>query len=74
MVPRGLPEVEQAEDALVRQGAQPLNLMALLSEEGDAIFAGVEPAGRGAVLARVCLLLAGLLLLARERFKLSKNC
>ncbi len=58
VVPRGLPEVEQAEDALVRQGAQPLNLMALLSEEGDAIFAGVEPAGRGAVLARVCLLLA----------------
>ncbi len=58
VVPRGLPEVEQAEDALVRQGAQPLNLMALLSEEGDAIFAGVEPAGHGAVLARVCLLLA----------------
>jgi len=58
VVPRGLPEVEQAEDALVQQEAQPLNLMALLSEEGDAIFAGVEPAGRGAVLARVCLLLA----------------
>jgi hypothetical protein len=32
--------------------------MAVLSEQGDSLFAGVEPAGRGAVLARVCLLLA----------------
>jgi len=58
VVPRGLPAGERSEPDAQQHDAGPLNLMAILSEQGDSLFAGMEPAGRGAVLSRVCLLLA----------------
>ena len=58
VVSRGLPAGEGSEPDAQQAYEGPLNLMAVLSGRGDSLFAGVEPAGRGAVLARVCLVLA----------------